>query len=493
MSGKGDPSKPDDRSEGAPSTGAPPTDDPAAAARDTEKQLFEYLGQRIDSLDRLAQAMRKRSGASDKAQKPGRAGPLRSLANLLGSASGNSRALAWAQEALSIGGASRWHKRATRRTKSGTDAELERDELQRRSAMRIVRLCSQQGGAILRLGQLAAHRRDLLAPVWTDTLAQLTSAPAVPYSVMAAHLHDIAGDPSDWLDDVDPDPVAITGITQLYTARHRDGRPIWLQLRVPDVSATFATDRPALGKLSRAITEWTDDATMARLVDELGAVIEEELDLAGRIASLEQMAVHLAGHPLEVPTVIAEQCSAEHLVATRIDGPMLIEVGKRNERLVSEWLDGHARLIAAGHFVAEPHASWARVRKDGVVALSPAGLLARIDTDWMAEMFAQGCDVATANLALVKAGFARADDPTELVTAWRRALDPHAHQPAQRRQLLVDAFGQCRAHGHCPTYEGVRLGHALVVLSNWVITLIGDDPAFDPVARVAGYLSGSRN
>jgi hypothetical protein len=131
-------------------------------------------------------------------------------------------------EALLLVAAYRLHRAAR-----GPGAELlgeqavdtARERLHREGARRLYDLCVDLRGGVLKLGQLASARIDLLPPAYARELGRLQDrVPPVPTPLIEASIEEALGAPiGERFSDFSSEPLAAASLAQVHAARLRDG------------------------------------------------------------------------------------------------------------------------------------------------------------------------------------------------------------------------------------------------------------------------------
>ena len=477
-----------------PGTGKDPRD---IAARILRGWSTTVMG----SIDKLVQDLKADGGALRReGEELGRAlaGRLTPIAQ---AARATPRAARIASEAAVVFGSYRWHALLARQL-SPAAAAVEREAVDRRSAERAARLCVELRGAMLKIGQFASTRRDLLPPAWTEALARLQdSVPPVPFDAIRARVEAELGAPLDDLfASFEEAPIAAASLAQVHGAVLPDGTRVAVKVQVPGVEELVDGDLHLLSLLAGAFGDQLDLASIAR---EVGRSVREELDYALEAERTRRMQGDLAADPaVHVPRVIDGMSTSRVLVLERIDGVRLTEhldaTGGDPRVLAAMVRTYAAQILALGRFQADPHPGNFLVEPDGRLALLDFGAIETLSEEerrgyaaLMAAMAAR--DRESSAFILANLGFeVRAGEPGHLLEMADLILD--AFRPAPDRPLADidprESFDRALALARTTSIRIPRhfvlLGRALSALAGLLLAYKAD---IDLFALVAPHLT----
>jgi predicted unusual protein kinase regulating ubiquinone biosynthesis (AarF/ABC1/UbiB family) len=245
-----------------------------------------------------------------------------------------------------------------------------RDGLHARSARRARRLCERLRGGVLKLGQFASTRMDLLPEPWLAELSRLQDrVPPLPASVVAGRLAAELG--PDWggrFASFEPTPLAAASLAQVHGATLADDTPVAVKVLVPGIEDVVEADLAALRLLLPTLSDLLPRVDLATLAGELERAVRGELDLAAEARAAAELARAFAGDPdVIVPRVHPEASTRGVLVLERIEGERLLpflagcasrgEAGARDRDRVFEILirSSCEQVLVHGVFQADPH------------------------------------------------------------------------------------------------------------------------------------------
>jgi len=245
-----------------------------------------------------------------------------------------------------------------------------RERLHRECASRVHDLCVDLRGGVLKLGQLASARVDLLPPPWLRALGRLQDrVPPVASSEIEAELEQELGpERHALLGELGIRPLAAASLAQVHPARLTDGTRVAVKVLVPGIEEVVETDVAALRVIAPALRDLLPGIDLATLARELGRALRDELDLETEARSARRFAREAredAG--IRVPQVYPLLSTRRVLVLERIEGVRLVEFldrceagGEAGARARDRVLSCLARSFTAqilerGFFHADPH------------------------------------------------------------------------------------------------------------------------------------------
>ncbi len=247
-------------------------------------------------------------------------------------------------------------------------ASLER--LHRREAERFYLLCTELRGGLLKLGQFASSRVDLLPEPWVERLAGLQDrVPPVSFEAIAATIERELGQPPDALFRAfEREPIAAASLAQVHGAELADGTRVVVKVQVPGVERDVETDLRAFKVLAPLLAELFPQLDLVSIAAELDRGIREELDFSDEAQRAGEFAARFADHPsVRVPGVHLALTARRVLTLDRVDGERLVPFLEACEARGTEGEADRDRLFATlvgsfctqvldhGVFHADPH------------------------------------------------------------------------------------------------------------------------------------------
>ncbi|HTJ43770.1 MAG TPA: AarF/UbiB family protein [Kofleriaceae bacterium] len=258
------------------------------------------------------------------------------------------------------------------------------DDVHRVLAARAKAACIELRGGVLKIGQIASCRPDLVGPIWARELAELQDrVPPVDTALIVARIEADLGAPiAELFARFDETPVAAASLAQVHLAALADGREVAVKVQVPGIDEVIEADIAALRALAMVAGDLLPGADI--FAGELGVSLKKELDYAHEADSAREVATQVAA-PLFVPGVIDSHSKGAVLTTDRVDGARLgeyLEAAAPDERkrVIGAMIADVARAVFVHGVVhADPHPGNFLVCADGRIAVLDFGCVLRLD------------------------------------------------------------------------------------------------------------------
>jgi predicted unusual protein kinase regulating ubiquinone biosynthesis (AarF/ABC1/UbiB family) len=247
----------------------------------------------------------------------------------------------------------------------GTVRQEDWELAHRRGAGRLLDTAESLGGTLIKAGQFASSRPDLLPAAYTEELASLQDrVPPQPAGVIEEAVARELGRPiEEVFSHFDPEPVAAASIAQVHRATLRDGRDVAVKVQYPGIPGLIEADLEALESIFDAIARLEPGVRLQPIADYLRWTLPLELDFgreARAMTSLRRALSHRAD--VVVPEVVEETTTERLLVMDFVEGVRIsdrealvavsIDPSEVAETLNDVFADG---LFRRGILHADPH------------------------------------------------------------------------------------------------------------------------------------------
>lgn len=372
-----------------------------------------------------------------------------------------------------------------------------RSELLSPETARALRLTLEEsGGMLVKFGQIASTRDDLLPPVITEELAELrSSVPGLPFSTVRSVVEEELGAPLDTIFiSFDEQPLAAASIGVTHRAVLRDGRRVIVKVQRPDVEESVAIDGRVLIGGARSLERRSAAAKrvgVLGLARELVAGITEELDFTREAANNAAMRrARASDEGVDLPEIYADMTTKRVLVMDEVAGEPVSDQaavdasGVPRAELAKHLMDSFlSQILADGVYHADPH--------PGNVMIDSGGTLWFIDfgaVGWIDPVTLEGLQQMALGFTL--------RDPSVLARAVRRVAG-QAGESIDISSLEFDlgvVLTTLQGGGFDPAAiseiirvldrHGVGAPPSLTILARAILTLDGTLRALDPEFRM---------
>jgi len=248
------------------------------------------------------------------------------------------------------------------------------------------------GGILVKFGQIASSRTDLLPAVLTDELASLrSSVPGLPLDEVTRRIEAELGSPVDQLfASFDPAPLAAASIGVTHRATLADGRRVIVKVQRPGIEVLVERDARVLRWAARRLEASRPAFASLRVssvVEELVDSVRRELDFTVEQASNAAMrATRVADPGMRFPEILPTLTTRRVLVMEEVDGrpcsdAAAVAAATRPSAEIADNLLGSflAQTLVDGLFHADPHPGNVLVDATGDVWLIDYGAVGVVD------------------------------------------------------------------------------------------------------------------
>ncbi len=352
------------------------------------------------------------------------------------------------------------------------------------------------GGILVKFGQIASTRDDLLPPVLTEELAHLrTAVPALPVEVVTDTIAAELGEPVDTLfADFEVEPLAAASIGVTHRATLPGGRRVVVKVQRPGIEESVECDGRVLRWGARKLEDVKDSYAalkVSAIADELVESIRRELDFTLEQRNNAAMNANRTADPgIRFPEILPAMTTGRVLVMDEVDGRPVSDraavsaTGRPRAEIADNLLRTFlAQSLTDGLFHADPHPGNVLIDGTGDLWLIDYGAVGVIDP------------ITLEALQQLGAGFL-ARDPSLLARAVRRMVGTQGTQLdiLALETDMAAVLGQFSSGGfdpdvlaavaHSLARYGVAAPPALTVLGRAALTLDGTLRTIDPDFRM---------
>jgi len=363
---------------------------------------------------------------------------------------------------------------------------------QRRFTRRFVEAAMRFRGGLIKLGQVASLRVDVMPAVITDELARLQDrVEPHPFAEIRAQVESELGAPLGARFAVfETEPLASASLGQVHRARTLDGRDVAVKVLYPGIERSVAVDL-AMTKLALWLFDWIAIADLMQVYRELRDSLLGEMDYVREARAGEEIASNLARDAqlaarVHVPRIYWDLTTRrvlamEFLQGVKINDPGAVAaLGARVPDLVL-WISRAFlhMMFRDGFFHCDPHPGNLMVIDGERIGIIDFGMHRRIAPDVLAAVrknvlasVRRDPDLYAASL--VEAGMVGQGDVEAVKALAKLGFDPAYYNLTPQEMLNID-FGEYfrQMRGHLKRIRSFRLPDGLVMWSRAISLLYG--------------------
>jgi ubiquinone biosynthesis protein len=269
----------------------------------------------------------------------------------------------------------------------------EREARLRAFAARFVAAATRFRGGLIKLGQVASLRLEVLPEAITNELARLQDRVAPhPFEEITARIEREYGARwSERLTDLAREPIAAASLGQVHEARARDGRRIALKVLYPGIERSVAVDL-AMARLALWLFDWIVIPDLREVYRQLRASLRGEMDYLREGRAAEEIARNLSRDAalwshLRVPQIHWDLTTRRVLAMEFIDGVKITDASVAREDLVA-WASRAFlhMMFRDGFFHCDPHPGNLIVDRAGRIAIIDFGMNERLEPGVLAAV-----------------------------------------------------------------------------------------------------------
>jgi predicted unusual protein kinase regulating ubiquinone biosynthesis (AarF/ABC1/UbiB family) len=262
-----------------------------------------------------------------------------------------------------------------------------------RFAARFVRVATEFRGGLIKLGQVASLRVDVVPESITNELIKLQDrVPAHPYEEIALQVErELGSSPEELFREVDRTALAAASLGQVHRVVDRSGREVVIKVLYPGVERSVAIDL-LMARLAMRLFNPLVLPDLLSVYTQISASIQGEMDYEEEGRAAQEVALNLSRDAelfahLRVPRIDWETTSRRVLTMEYIDGDKIndraaLEArGLDVEECVAWATRAFLHMMFRDYFFhCDPHPGNLLVDREGRVAIIDFGMHQRIDT-----------------------------------------------------------------------------------------------------------------
>lgn len=334
-------------------------------------------------------------------------------------------------------------------------------------AARFVRIACEFRGGLIKLGQVASLRVDVIPDVMTEELVKLQDrVPPHPFPEIAYQIErELGRPPGELFATFDETPVASASLGQVHRARDRAGRDVAIKVLYPGVERSVAIDL-RMAKLALWLFNPFVPPDLLSIHAQLAASIRGEMDYIAEGRAADRIRENLSEdaalfEQLRVPRIDWETTSRRVLTMEFIEGDKINDRAALEARGVDVSAVVKVATRAFLHqmfrnyfFHCDPHPGNLLVDLEGRVAIIDFGMNQSIEPAIMDGIRKNVLAAVTRNEdlwvdSMIEVGIIREEDREAARGLAQMSMDPTYYNltPAELSELdFGDYFDRMREH-----------------------------------------------
>jgi predicted unusual protein kinase regulating ubiquinone biosynthesis (AarF/ABC1/UbiB family) len=392
-----------------------------------------------------------------------------------------------------IGGALRvWVRIWLQQRRDGAGDSVALVEAERRFARRFVAVAVRFKGGLIKIGQVASLRVDVLPPEVSEELARLQDRvdPHPIAEVEAQVVHELGAPIASCFAAFEREPIASASLGQVHAARLTDGRKVAVKVLYPGVERSVAIDLVAV-RFGLWLFDFLTVADLGTVYREIRESLLGEMDYEREGRAAEEVARNLASDPevsarvrvpaIHWPTTRRRVLTMEFIEGVKINDRAALAARGLDSEEIARWaVRAFLHMIFRdGFFHCDPHPGNLLVDAGGRIGIVDFGMNKRLSPPVMAMLRENLLATVTRDAeryarSFLDAGMIDASDVPAVEDVARLSFDPRYFNLTPREVAGLD-FAEYlgRMRSQMKRVKSFRLPDGIVMWGRALTLLMG--------------------